>query len=72
MLRNPSRGMSVSAALFLLLTLEQILFGRDTPGTAHDVSVVAWFASLVAAAAFLVLLGVWVTRRRRARRVSTE
>jgi len=72
MTRNPARAMAYSAGLFVVLTLEQILFGRDTPGTAHDVSVAAWIVSLIAVAAFLAFFGIWVNSRLRNRRARTD
>jgi hypothetical protein len=59
--------MIISAALIVLLTLEQILFGRDTPGVAHDISVVAWIGTLAAAVVFLLLLVMWAMQRSRRR-----
>ena len=62
------RAMLLCIGIFVVMTLEQILFGRDTPGTAHDISVAAWFISLAAAAVFLALLvATLVTRVRRQR-----
>ena len=33
------RAILLCTAIFVLMTLEPVLFGRDTPGTAHDMSV---------------------------------
>ena len=66
MTRTAPRLMLWAAIVAVLATLEQILWGRDTPGAAHDVSVAAWFISLPAAVVFLVALVLWlVTRLRR-------
>ncbi len=67
MTRHLRYGMITSAALIVLLTLEQILFGRDTPGVAHDISVAAWIGTLAAGAVFLLLLIMWVMQRGRRR-----
>lgn len=58
--RRPLRLMTWAALVAVFATAEQILFGRDTPGTAHDVSVAAWFLSLGAAAVFVVALLAWL------------
>lgn len=67
MTRHLRHGMMISVALIVLLTLEQILFGSDTPGVAHDISVAAWLASLAAAAVLLLLSIMWVLQRSRRR-----
>ena len=61
------RAILLCAAIFVLMTLEQILFGRDTPGTAHDISVGAWIVSLAAAAVMVVLLTAAAISRMRSR-----
>lgn len=65
MTRNAPRLMLWAAVIAVVATLEQMLWGRDTPGTAHDVSVAAWFISLAAALVFLVALALWLVARLR-------
>ena len=62
-----ARAILLCIAVFVLMTLEQIFFGRDTPGTAHDVSVAAWFISLAMAALLVVLLVAAAVSRLRKR-----
>jgi hypothetical protein len=68
MTKASNRWAVIFAAVAILGTLEQILFGRDTPGVAHDVSVVAWVASLLAAAGFMVVVVARLARFASARR----
>jgi hypothetical protein len=65
MTRTTPRLMLWAAVVAVLATLEQMLWGRDTPGTAHDISVAAWFISLAAAVVFLVALAIWIVARLR-------
>ena len=67
MTRYLRHGMIISTALIVLLTLEQILFGRDTPGVAHDISVAAWVGTLAAASVLLILLVTSAMQRSRRR-----
>jgi hypothetical protein len=53
-MRRPSARWAIAfAAVAIVATLEQILFGRDTPGLAHDVSVGFWAVSLIAGLLFV-------------------
>jgi hypothetical protein len=55
-----NRGMLIAVAIIIVATLEQVLFGRDHAGTAHDISVGAFLLSLVALVAVLGLLAARV------------
>ena len=56
---------AVAAVVLVLGILENSLFGRDTPGTAHDVSI-AFFLIAVIALVALVATGIaGLVRRQR-------
>lgn len=59
------RFAAVAAAVVLVLcVLENSLFGKDTPGTAHDVSVAAFLLAVISLIA-LVGIGIAGLVRRR-------
>ncbi len=70
---NPSttsklnRGLLIALAVVVVATLEQVLFGRDTPGPAHDISVAAFLLSLVAIVAVIGFLAARIVLAVRAR-----
>jgi hypothetical protein len=63
---RPLRTYAVLAAVVLVVgALENALFGRDTPGTAHDVSILFFFAAVLALAVLVVLAVLALVRRLR-------
>jgi hypothetical protein len=55
----------IAVAVLLAGILENALFGKDHPGTAHDIGVVFFLASVLALVALLVLGVVALLRRAR-------
>lgn len=59
---------AVCAALIVAWTLENLAFGEDRPGTAHDISLVFFFVGVLSAVTLLAILAVALTRHVRHRR----
>ena len=67
-MQRPLRPYALAAlAVVIASVAENVLFGRDTPGTAHDVSI-AFFLLFLAGLLALAVIGV-VAAARRVRRV---
>ena len=54
---------ALAAAVLLVGVLENALFGRDNPGTAHDVSIGFFLASVLALAVLVALAVLALVRR---------
>ncbi|MDQ6777341.1 MAG: hypothetical protein M3071_14240 [Actinomycetota bacterium] len=61
-------AIALAAAVLVVCILENLAFGEDRPGTAHDISVAFFFVSVLSAATLLGLLAVALTQRVRHRR----
>lgn len=60
-------GFWIALAVLVVGVLENVLFGSDAPGTAHDISIAFFLAQLIAAVALLVMLVLAVAGRMRRR-----
>ncbi len=61
-------AIAICAALIAAWILENLAFGQDRPGTAHDISLVFFVVGVLSIITLLGLLAVALTRRVRQRR----
>jgi hypothetical protein len=65
-MNSPTRRAAlVAVAVVIVGIAENVLFGQDTPGTRHDISVVFFLAALAGLLALAVIGALALTRRRR-------
>ena len=57
---------ALAAVVLVLCVLENALFGKDSPGTAHDISVAFFFLAVLSLVALVVIGAAGLFRRQRA------